>query len=209
MFRPDRIGTPIIHTQDGTSNTSLWTPNTFANTASGGQGNVINAVPVTDFGRTALSWTAAARTVPANTRFGLLQQITITAPLNGDVRGLELNTSIMFNGLKAMARPIFVRLASVPNAVFANVAYYDFPTMLGPAEEPPTANNTTGIHAHWCQEKLIERNTDPATLAGNYGLGWELIDTSGAGFGIDFIHIVCSVRQLNDQQQVGYADTRK
>lgn len=54
MFKPNRVGTPVIHDNGENVILDAWSPNTSANNDPSMVGNVINAAPDTDFGRVAL-----------------------------------------------------------------------------------------------------------------------------------------------------------
>lgn len=91
MFRPDRIGTPVIFEQSTASNSAAWTPSTTNSAAVGFRGNVINGTPVADFAMSALTWNQGTASIANGDELAILQQFTISQPLNGDTVGIELN----------------------------------------------------------------------------------------------------------------------
>lgn len=210
MFRPNRIGTPIIHGQEATINTAAWTPNAQAYNAATWNGNVINAAAVLDFARTALVWANGASGVVAagGNRIALYQQFTITAPLAGDTVGLELNASItMTLPASALIRPVIVRLTAAGVATLGAVTSYDIPTQLEQGQAGPIAVTTLSQRNAHYKQIVITRNTDKDILAGTYAHGFEITDQSLAGYTATYLNMVASIRQLNDQQAVGYRDT--
>ena len=80
MYRPNRIGTPFVHTQAKITSTANWTPTEQPDASSTWSANVINATPVSNWGRTVLQW-AGSEAITGARRIGLAQQITIAPPI--------------------------------------------------------------------------------------------------------------------------------
>lgn len=196
MFRPNRIGTP--HIMSGASyvySTSNWTPadrsiqQVYA-------GNVINAVPLLDFGQAAIRW-AGSEAVVAFQRICIGVQFTVTPPIAGDVKGIELGGSMTVDLPAADSMyPVCFRVEAAGLAVWDQVTTTEAPSILGP-EVPGLSAIRTGHY----QTQLVTQ-----LAAGTYFHGFALQD-SGSGFTLQALHAEFYVRQLNDQQSIGYRDT--
>jgi len=206
MFKPNRIGTPVIHTFDLTENTGPWTPNEKTYDALPG-GNVINAVPDGEFGRKELRWAgAAAIPIAASRKICLLHQFTVSTPEEGDAVGVELNASIMGNfELSMIFTPIFMRI-SAGNTLLASVSPTNGVTYIEkPIQVSAAANGEVYIGAQYRQQVLIRATRE--TIAGTYAHGFQISDISNTTWDMKYFDMSASVRQLMSQQGVGYMDT--
>lgn len=205
MFRPNRIGTPVIHGSEDVQSV-LDIPLSLVGNSALLAGNAINATPVLDFGRSALNWIGgAAENIPNGNKYGFLQQVTITEPLAGDTVGIELNAAITYIGLPSdMVRPVFMKTTGAV-ALLAALTLSGQPTDLAPGKVELAGNNSLAIRQFAYKQQVIIRNT--AGVAGNYAHGFHIHNNSGAAYGLLSFNMVASVRQLNDQQDVTYRDT--
>lgn len=205
MFRPNRIGTPQTHTAGSVNDTSAFTLNENAINLDTYPGNVINSAPVLDFGRSPLHWTGSARTLTSGRKWIIGQQFTITQPSAGDVRGLELSASIFLSGLNnVIIRPILCRLTSAGGATLAAVTSADTPSQIAPLRENPNGSGDASYVGHsYITQAIVYYNP----LAGTYLHGFELSNLDANPMLITWIRINAAIRQLNDQQDIRYADT--
>jgi len=203
MFRPNRIGTPTIHvTADGAS-TSSFAPATSAFTAAEINGNVINTTPLTDFGESAISWNAAAATTAANVKFAILHQITVPPPIQGDVVGIEINASLIIRVPQdCMIIPVFCKLDAAGAGQLNGVNSTGEPTYHS-TPSPAVAASTETTRSLTYKNQIIVRDT--AGLFGTYAHGFLLYMLTALN--TTWFKMDASVRQLNDQQNIGYRDT--
>lgn len=205
MFRVNRIGTPQLHTAGSVNNTSAFTLNENAVNQATYPGNVINASPVADFGRSPLHWTGTARTLTSGRKWIIGQQFSITQPLAGNVRGLELTASLYLTAKNnIILRPILCRLSAAGAAVLDTITSADTPTQIAPLRENP---NGTGDASYVGHSYLTTAIVNQTPLAGTYLHGFECSNLDAANDSITWIRMNATVRQLNDQQDIGYADT--
>ena len=207
MFRPNRIGTPIIHTPDAvdsTLNFSLQQKPNFSGTVGV---NVINSATVQDFGRSSLVWTGT-EAVNAGHKIALAQQVSVTAPLTGDVAGIELNGTINIDvPTSALVVGFAAKLPVAQGSLLAGVDIADHATYFKPLYTPNPQKadvDTKKWHSWTYQEQLI---IDQAQLGLVLCHGFLIYDNSGAGWSLTAFEACMSVRQLNDQQNKGYRDT--
>lgn len=206
MFRPNRIGTPNILKNAFTGDTTAFTVNEGVLTDAAWYGNVFNANPVLDFGRSDVYWAGTARTLTASKRWCLFHQFTVTQPLAGDTVGIELNFSFVghFSSGNIGMVPVIGKIAS------AGTTIWDAKQIAGPSIVPIIGRlvNNLAIQGGTYREQVII-NDDPATVAGTYVHGFALYEATSTPTNITFdsLYAVASVRQLNDQQSIGYRDT--
>lgn len=205
MFRPNRVGTPNIHT----------TPGSAVSSAAFGVGarwsgamrfSVINAAPVLDFGHNSIDWNGS-QAITANGQFAFGQQFTITQPRNGDTVGLELCGWYMAPIPRStLVFPFLARMNAALPAVMASADTNDIPTALD--KQDPLSNGTAVTleprQYHYKTQAIVRNSL--ATLAGTYFHGIAFVDNS-AGWNFTDLVASFSVRQLNDQENVGYRDT--
>lgn len=209
MFRPNRIGTPFVYQPDFTGDTSSFTVSDEPTAGALFGANIINAAPVLDFGRSELSWTGAARTLLASNRMAIAQQFTVTEPIDGDTVGVELLGGLEWQAATtAVAFTAFIaKIAAATSGVLAAT------TFAGPTFLPTTSlPNTGGVWRYVTAiNTAIIRAPTKADVAGTYIHGFILTESSSTPTNHTFTHFSTqlSVRQLNDQQNVGYRDTRR
>lgn len=209
MFRPNRIGTPLIWGTTYNTSTAAWVPNSNANTVGQASGNVINAAPDTEFGSQMLTWTGATVNIPTGQKLALLHQFNVTTPKAGDVRGVELTADLDISISDAsIITPIFGKLTAAGAGVLSSVA-----TGIGVVRFSPVTPDTTATPAarwrtaRYHNTQLLIRDATPVQLAGTYAHGFLIINPTAGNLGIDAFHAHATIRQLNDQQSIGYADT--
>lgn len=209
MFKPNRVGTPIIHQSQVTNSTADFTLQQATISNNNNPFNVVNATPVKDFGYTNLTWNGT-EALNANNKCSLVQQISVVLPEGGDVRGLELNASLKFVGkASTLIIPVFFRLTAAESSLFGGQSSsYDQPTPFAPdfASYQDVAGTSAAWHFVTYKRPLIVRN-DRSVLPGTYAHGFQIFSADGTAISLTGLQMVASVRQLNDQQGVGYADT--
>lgn len=208
MFRANRIGTPLIHTSDTVSDTSAFTIGERLIASAAIYANVINASPVQDFAKSHLIWVGSARTISSGYKWGIGQQVTVTEPQVGDTSGLEINGA--FRGpipASTLVVPFFAKLDGAGGAVLEVRQTSGPMTQFQP--KPIYAGTDDAIQniGHAYRENVLIRNT--TAIAGTYIHGFMFYNNVGASFTIDNFDMSCSVRQLNDQENVAYRDTRR
>lgn len=210
MFKPNRVGTPLIWTPVFTQSNIAWVPNSNANVLGIVEGNVINAAPDADIGATMLSWQGAAVNIPNGEKLALLHQFTIANPIEGNVVGLELSADLNISiETGALIQPIFCKLtAPGAGAILDPVAS----GIGGIRFDPVSPHQVGGSAAAWrsCNyedKQVIVRDPTRTDIAGTYAHGFLIVNTKGANNPIDAFHMHGAVRQLNYQPSTGYRDT--
>lgn len=208
MFRPNRIGTPYTLTGVALASAANIQPTQEEWKSVNYPFNVINAAPVLDFGRSVLNWTpAAGQAIAANRKFAICQQFTVTAPLEGNVRGIEVTGSI----LQAIPHgclviPFINRIPAALGSTLAGSISGVQPTYFDTLQETFPEDQDIGISANHYRNQIIYHDAIRANIAGTFVHGFMMVDT-GAGFSYTHCEAQFAVRQLNDQQAVNYADT--
>ena len=208
MFRANRVGTPVIHTLDAqVTNTSNTAPNVYGLTTNIATGNTINAASVLDYGRSTLNWVpGVAQTVANNTNWAFGQTVTVTQPINGDTVGLEL--------IGAMRAPLLQNCTLIPfistvntfaGTVLGTWTGLNTLTQIGPPGEPPNPS-VLGMRSHFYKESVI---FGPIAQAYTIIHGFIIQNVSGGVVNVSHLQTELQVRQLNDQQNIGYRDTRR
>lgn len=208
MFRPNRIGHPWIHEpNNATASVAAFTQSTRAYYETLGFGNVINAAPVQDLASNTLVWFGTVpEAIAAGVRLILGQQFTVTAPLVGDTVGLELAGALEVQALPTVQiSPVIYRMTAALGSVLAGADSSEAPITFGPTLTPDAADGQN-VRSHSYKEEVIMKGTN-ANIGGTYFHGFAISDVAGAGYNLPFFRITCSIRQLNDQQNVGYRDT--
>lgn len=208
MFRPNRIGTPVIH-NSLTGNNTNFTLQTGPITGATNPFNAVNAAPSLDFGYSAIHF-AGTEALPAGHKCVLGQQFTITAPIDGDARGVEVNGSIFLqHSATCFIRPIFMKLTAAVSGVLSGAASSaDLGTGLGGITVPPEGS-TADAKAMTYRDNVVVRQDTLANLPGTYLHGFQIYNTSASSLNITAFQIALSMRQLNDQQDIEYIDTRR
>lgn len=205
MFRPNRVGTPYIFSETSNVVTADYTPVESDPTGNSAYtGNAINATPLLDFGQTSL-YIARAETYAAARRSGFIHQFTISQPLAGDVAGLELigHITTLIPG-DACITPFFGKRNGTA-ALLGSVSFGNGSAIqIGPSSPAIPGNTTAAVRSLSFQAQVIVRDT---TLAfGDFGAGF-FINTGATPWSFTWAHISASIRQLNDQENIGYRDT--
>lgn len=206
MFRPNRIGTPHFYYSGRTDSAVDWTPNSNDVRLGAVTGNVINAAPVADFGSTPLTWNGSAETLTLSHKIALLQQFTISEPLAGDAVGVEVVGAIdILTASNINIVPVFCQLQAAGGALLAAVTTGDLAALRLPvATQQANIANQKWRH---CTYRASVVPSNSLAVAGVYGHGFLIYTPDTANTTLEAFHILASVRQLNDQQNVGYRDT--
>lgn len=203
MFRPNRIGTPNIHTQDGVSSTSGTAFFVRDLTDTVFSGNVINASPDGEFAYRNMNWTGG-KTIAIGKRAALIHQFTVEKPLKGDVGGIELIGHIVATvPPSVLIVPHFGRLTAAAGSLLGAVDYAQQPSQLDDASPIIPGANTLTYRSLYYRTQVIARTDSTYT----YGHGFTIYNSTGAPFDISHWEVGYAVRQLNDQTQIGYRDT--
>lgn len=208
MFRANRVGTPVIYQANRVTSVANVAPSTFNVMGSQIQGHQINAAAALDFGMSHLEWIpAAAQTLAAATAVAYGQIITITQPISGDTVGVELNGAIQLRADQELGIiPFFSQLSSAAGGALGIIAGTGFPYIqIADGKDPGTAA-AAQTRSHTYQEQVI---INPLTVGLTCAHGFIITNTSAAVRTITGINFQMSVRQLNDQQNIGYRDTRR
>lgn len=209
MFRPDRIGTPFFHSEQ-TSTSSVTTALVSTTPFTALQPSVINATPLSVYDRFDLRWNSAtAKSVAAFQRSGLVAQVTVPPPVNGNVVGIEVcaQLTILSNLLIV---PIFTELTNTPAAVLANATTNGAITQLkdtcdyGVAQAASNVFQSVGF-----KENILIRDVTSDDPSGLYAFGFALYNGTAVASTFTDFYMQVAVRQLLDQPGVEYADTRR
>lgn len=209
MFRPNRIGSPVIHNDAGIGDTTNWTVQEAIYDNAATPFNVINASPMGDFGRSGLIWNGT-ESITAVRKAHLVQQFTVTAPLNGNVVGVELSAQIYLPTLKAVTIiPVFFKMTAALGAILAGAANSsDMPTYFGQSLAGDEGDSDVAIRHLSYKEQLIIQGDSPTDVSGVYAHGFGLFNNSaGSAAPLSGFFMSAAIRQLNDQQSVAYRDT--
>lgn len=207
MFRPNRIGTPGLHNSSSTGNTAVFTLSEEDASNSLFPFNVINSTSVADFGKSALNWAGPAVSQTASFKSCFSQQFTITAPLAGDAVGVEIMGAMSaLLPANCMVRPIIFRQSAAISVLLQGTSSYDMPTPVAPGDPGIVGVNTAIYRQFYYKTQVVIANGNPNVLSGTYGHGFQIFN-NGPAFNHQAFNIVCAVRQLNDQQGIGYRDT--
>ena len=145
--------------------------------------------------------------VPANKRMGLYLQFQITEPLAGDVVGVEATFSYGTGLTPGIAIcPVFFRAHNAAVALMGNIYSSDFP-MYGRSQDwQPTSSPYQWVSIAG-REQYVVGHAPVALLPGTYCHGITVWNTTGADYTLYNQKAYFGIRQLNDQQGVGYRDT--
>lgn len=205
MFRPNRVGTPNIHNVAQVDTTATFTPNVGAITAGVVTGNIINALAGSDFNRDAINW-SGSEGMAANSKLGLAQSFAVTKPLEGDTVGMELMGGLVLTCLpETLVVPFVGNVDAAPGTVLANFATSYQPTFLDlePVASPQEAIATgprPRFFKYRTQVIMNGINTSRTMVH-----GFIIYNTTSQN--LTQFQMQASVRQLNDQQTIGYRDT--
>lgn len=204
MFRPNRIGTPWAHSVNSADSNVNFTLGANAIAALAQPANIINAVPALDFNRYSLNW-QGTESLPAGNKCAFMHQFTVTRPIQGDAVGLELVGAIRGTFPdNAIIRPIVGKLAAAATSVMQDLTLTDVPTSFGTPAAPDGGTGAAQWRAHSYQEQMLVHYT-PAE--GVFAHGFEICNIGAGAVNISALKMDVWIRQLNDQQDIGYRDT--
>ena len=207
MFRANRIGSPQIYQDYGTTSAAAWAPQTSNAITGGFLGNVINPAAVGDFANTHLEWTGAAVNVGAGLKLGLGQQFTITQPIKGNTVGIELEGQIKITGVKSvLMQPFITRISAAVSGALTAYATPTYGRYIG-APIKAEANPAAMLAAAWKEHVIINMANLP--LAGTYVHGIMFTNLDAGNWSISQLYATASVRQNQDQTGITYTDTRR
>jgi len=169
-------------------------------------GHAINAAPVLDLGVSSIRYEPVVPTTfNDNNTVVFGQQFTVTEPQVGNIVGVELNAGIrILAPTKVEIVPIMYRITAAAGAAMGNITGATFPQQIAPGVVNQSAA-TEFMTAHYTTQAIILA----APVAGTYVHGFGVINNSGAAMTVSFMSMHASVRQLNDQQNQEYRDTRR
>lgn len=206
MFKPNRVGTPWQHQPENTSTSAAAiTTTTRPYYEALIWGNVINAAPALDFAADGINWVGTPQNLTASHRIALVQQFSVTQPLEGDTVGVELQGSILFQSkCSILITPIFYKMEAGLSGLLAGADSSEMPKVFGTPLNSIPASAVATVRAHTYKEQIIINST---TVGGVYAHGFAISDPEGAVISLSYFSMHASVRQLNDQQSIGYRDT--
>lgn len=209
MFRVNRIGTPTILSGNFLASSATGWMNADAITTGLWGGSVINAAPVGDFAYNFLHWAnGVGEPIPASSRFIIGQQFNIEQPINGDVAGVELNGTLELPALAStgiqIIAPIFYRAVAAAGAVLGAVESLSSPVYL---DMQPAGFTLGGYGERTYKTQVIANTNESLPVEGTYVHGFQVANLTAAPVNLTWFNAGYSVRQLNDQQQIGYRDT--
>lgn len=206
MFKPNRVGTPrLLQPSNGQATGNVTVGSQLYN-ISGIVGNVINGTPVGEFGFSALSWNNGAYNIPATSAAAILQQFSVTQPLEGDAVGLELNAGCqIYTDQNVTIQPVCARLETAGVGVLAVVTSNTRqPVYLDDPYNGQISVANPGFHGLTYKEQVVYRGSD---IGGTFAHGFLMINNTAAPMSLGALHMNASVRQLMSQTTVGYNDT--
>lgn len=206
MFRVNRIGSPHQHGLTLTDSVAAWTGSATNSVAINTPGSVVNAAPDGTFAQLSVAWAGTPVTLGAGQKTALYHQFTVLAPVKGNVSGVEVQASLAIHCNKLpLLVGTFAKLTAAGGAFLANVnnaSARHFRTLQQYNGQAPTA-----VYVAHYKEQFI--TYDATRLFGTYAHGMAIINNDAAGMTISGFHMDVAVRQLNDQTDVGYRDTRR
>lgn len=209
MFKPNRVGTPYVLNDSGVGDDANWTPNAQAIAGLSQPGNVINGVPLLDMGVSILHWASATpEAIAANTRIALGLQFTVTAPLEGDTLGVELMGSLQVRAPGDVTMiPRINKLSAASGSRYAATSASTAGCYFGPSLSGIPGNTTIGVRHLAYKEQVVITGQPPRTGGGVYYHCIEVLCPTA--FDLTMFVACFGVRQLNDQEDIGYRDTRR
>ncbi len=201
MFRGNRIGTPVSIPTTDNSVTTVWAPSA-AGIADLLKGNVINATPVLDFATSCIRVGVVTPQIPAFSIISLVQQFTVTAPLQGNVVGVEVSGGGFFPdiGNNCTIWPVAYKIDTAATTLLGAVQGGASCIFGNNGPDHPANQHTT----NYKDQLLID-----TTTGGTYAHGFAIYNTTNAAVAISYFRMNAFIRQLNDQQNIEYRDTRR
>lgn len=207
MFRANRIGTPVFFENTVTESAIDWTINANNVGDEVVTANVINSVPILDLGYTNLTWLGAAENLAAGGKFALVQQVTVTEPTVGDAVGIEINGAIdILAATNIGLVPVFFKATTAAGALLGSIQANAGAVRFAQGRRFTGAANIYESLSY--KEQVVIKST-LGQVAGTYCHGFLIYNHTAANYALTNFHMQCSARQLNDQQNVQYRDTRR
>jgi len=205
MFRANRIGTPWIAQNNLTSVTGAVTFNGDPLGDDLWRFSALNVVPAGDFGQVHVRYNGAATAVAASVRVCWAHLFSVEEPLNGDAVGVELMSSIWLPAATSVSLlPFLVKCDTLPTTIFDTVETQDNPVFLDSPYQPFLGGSTTLVARGQYKTQAVVQGSP---VAGVWAHGWAAWGT--AVWNPNTFRVNAAVRQLNDQTNVGYRDTRR
>jgi len=208
MFKVNRVGTPIIHTDQQIDRGTAYTISSLSWNSNQTPFNAVNgAQTLGDFGETKAMVRAAGSNFPASTKCAIVQQFTVPKPVEGDVVGVELNGSIMWLAYRRFLIKPFIAFVTTPATTNMGAGITDdFPTHFGEGLDPETAPTAAGewLSASY-QTQVILRRPTAGGPEGVYVHGFQVWNT-GADATPDGFNAEFSLRQVTNSGQLRYTD---
>lgn len=212
MFKPNRVGTPNFWTlRDATVKTDA--PVNFAESnfvAQDATGNCINATPLSDYGTANLMYDIIGETVAANQKIMILAQFEVTPPQQGTIVGVELQGSMVMATVGAVRMaPIFAQAQpdQVLTGVLDTIDLTYIPMLLSNEAGHLEVGALDTKIRHFKTQVVMEYADPSGPSIGPYVFGWAFYNATGGAVPIYGFETHLSIRQLNDQQFIGYRDT--
>lgn len=204
MFKPNRVGTPVIAGSDTASSIAALAPtfrdadeDTFST-------NFINAAPGGEYAQRGLNWKNVTA-VANQKRFGLALQFTVSQPIAGDTIGFEISFGLQTIVPQYFSASPVVGRVNAGSGLFSSSNFVGQPTPLD-SDAPYIPAAGTVMRQHYALRQVIFRATNP-TVGGTYAAGYQFFNLSGSSFNFYWFNMHIGVRQLNYQETVGYRDT--
>lgn len=206
MFRANRIGTPIIHTDTQIVKTTVSTLNVNSWNDPILKFNAVNgAANIGKFGETKFLQGNGLSLVAAANKGAICQQFTVEKPAAGDVNGVELNGSIMWLTYGPMLIKPFIAKATTPATTNMGAGQTtDLITFLE-GQLDPVPNLTAGL---W---RSLSYRTQAilksfAGVEGTYIHGFAYWNTDSTDMTPDGFQASFSLRQVNNSGELRYVD---
>lgn len=206
MFRPNRIGTPLIHAGVPIVTSASYTLLNYASVNPTFPINIVNPTGLGDFGQTRIH-VAATSSVASNNKVAVGCQFTISPPVEGDAVGIEIIAGISLTlPQDAGIYGVFGKLDRVVGTTMGGALFDSVPTIFPIERTTQPTDVSQSVNAGFITQVVVQG--DATTLSGNYGFGFGL-EAEATAYNLDFIAAQFAVRQLNDQQNISYRDTRR
>lgn len=207
MLRANRIGTPYIFNytySDQTGTITIPTLGTFSERRHVAM--AIDANVFREFGKTSVHWAnATPGTLNSKTQFVMGMQFTIVEPIDGNVPSLELMGSIRMSSDKQLDIIPCVGQLNAPIGTTLGSQFMDYMPIFMDAENngyDPSASQSRFLAFR--QQIIFEEPDYTKTFLGGFNIA-----NSQAAASITSFECTISIRQLTDQQGIGYPDGRR
>lgn len=208
MFRDNRIGTPVIHTNDGVSNTGGFTCQDVIATSANIGGNVINASAISEFGSTILHWAGTVADGVANgSNWSIGQWFTVAKPPVGNAVGIALGASLRIDCPNATPiRPVLCKVQANPSSLLSAIAAADGYQQIAEPDNPVIYDTNISVRSHFYKTQVVIHGDD---IEGSYFHGFLMGNNTGAEWNPTIIQCSAFIRQLTDQTDIRYLDLRR